>query len=241
MINNIRFKFIILNFIFITIWQQSTYAQLNYQIKGSVDNSVFFHQDFSIKDGDLITLEFINIKRIDSAIVLDGKFYFNGNVDIPSVATINYNNGGFLLLIDESSYNVILKVVEVAADRYSYDNINVETKSKFYNLWRTLNLQKGNLMTTKKEIQSLLKEDLIEAERNSYLSELEEIDIKLSKLYKDASIKYNSSYEMTYLLPAAPDFSYTRYIDFYNQLPLDIKNSFYGKNFYNRLIQTKTK
>lgn len=238
MIKNIRFKFILLTIVFSAFWKLPVYSQIKFEISGFIDNSVYFDPNYNIKDGDLLTLKFINCERIDSTFAAEGKFHFNGDIPIPSVAIIHHKNGGLLLLLDESLYQVTLAIEEVEPGRYHYGN-RVETESKFYNLWKTLSLQKGDLMATKKEIQSRLNENLIEAERSSYLSELEQIDIKLSNLYKDASIEYNSTYEMTYLLPAAPDFSYTRYIEYYDMLPLQIKNSYYGEYLYKKLLQTK--
>lgn len=222
-----------------TFLQSPVYSQLKFQIDGQIDNTVYSHPDFNIKDGDFITLEFINVERIDTAIVADGKFRFSGEVAIPSVAMVHHKSGGTLVLLDESTYKITFAIEEVAPGRYGYSDVHVEAQSKFYNLWRTLGREKGNLNTTQREIQTLLDGELTEAERNVYLLELEEVDMKLSNLYKEASIQHDASYEMTYLLPAAPDFSYTRYIDYYNRLPVKIKNSYYGKHLYQRLLETK--
>lgn len=233
-----RFYYFTLLFVLFSI--KPSFSQMKFQINGKIDNSVFRQAGYTIENGDLITLDFINLERIDSAIVSNEQFQFTGQVDIPSVAMVNFKGGGFLLLIDESEYQVVVAVSEQGNGRYAYDDIRIETQSPFFNLWKNLGMRKGNLNAQRLEVQDLLKGEITDAERNSYEDELQQIEDNLAALYFDASKEHPDTYEMTYLLPGAPDLSYSRYIDYYNKLSDDIKNSFYGVNLYKRLLLTKS-
>lgn len=218
----------------------SLFAQYRYTIEGRFDNSVLGgdHPN-SVKDGHRVILDFINSDQKDTIIVKDGGFRFEGIVDIPSVAMVNIENMmGTLVLIDNSRYVYTFTQEKVSDRRFRYD-IRLETESTFYNLWESLAQKKGALLSKKSELQRLIEEGGSLYAVRAYEEELATVDEALSELYFSASTEHRGTYEMTYLLPAAPDFSYQRYIGFYNDLPEPIKNSFYGKNLYDSLIRAR--
>ncbi|MCD8540633.1 MAG: hypothetical protein LRY55_13365 [Leadbetterella sp.] len=96
-------------------------------------------------------------------------------------------------------------------------------------------------MVKKNEIlESLKKKETEEFEAALYRDEVSAIDKEIADLYKEASQKYAGTYEITYILPGDPGFTYNKYIGFYNDLPQPVKDSFYGQNFYKALMLKKT-
>ena len=69
-----------------------------------------------------------------------------------------------------------------------------------------------------------------------YKSNIKSLDDEIAQSYKQLAADNRNSYATAYIVPAAPDFSYDEYVDIYNSLPDSIKNTFYGKNFHNRLL-----
>lgn len=216
-------------------------AQYHYVITGKIDNSILGDaHSFSLKNGDTVTLQFINTTDVCKAVIKEGSFTFENRIDTPSIAMINIYGAGGLILLDNSRYVCSFVQKKFSNNKVGYDVV-ITTESPFYNLWKSLSQRKAVLLGKQEELMTLVRGSGPGYELNRYEEELSVVRKALSDLYYTASVTHRGSYEMTYLLPAAPDFSYDRYSSFYHELPDSVRNSFYGRNLYNRLMDKKNK
>ncbi|WP_160716401.1 DUF4369 domain-containing protein [Chitinophaga solisilvae] len=214
-------------------------AQYHYIIEGKFDNSLLGDaHPFSFKDGDSVKLYFINSKQQYATTVKDHCFRFEGTIDTPSVAMLDMKKFGVKVHLDNSKYNCTFPQEKVGNNKVGYD-FNIETASFFHNLHKTLFQKSGALEAKQRELKELIENSDDSYTKNTYKEELEVIEKDLSALFLDASVKYKGTYEMTYLLNGDPYFSYDRYIHYYNELPDQVRNSFYGKLLYNKLQAQK--
>ncbi|MCD8540634.1 MAG: hypothetical protein LRY55_13370 [Leadbetterella sp.] len=83
----------------------ATFGQIHFVIQGEIDNSLWGNSHpASIKEGDTIKCNLLNYKKILFAKVKDGKFRFESDLEIPSIAMVSHARGGVLALVDNSSY-----------------------------------------------------------------------------------------------------------------------------------------
>lgn len=213
-------------------------AQMSYTIDGYINNNIDLKDNNNIKDGDIITLSFINQKRSDTAIVKNNSFKFAGQVPIPSIAMLEYKSGGNLILIDSSEYTFTLTEVNIDKTQRTYEG-KIVTQSPFFNGWKDINQKKQALYQTKATLEEKIQNSQNQDSLLYYKSERNNIITQVTALYKQLAINNPNSYLTAYMLPASPDFTYDNYIDTYNSFSDSIKNSFYGKNFGGRLMANK--
>lgn len=225
----------------------SSSAQYRYSIEAKFDTDLLGDSNkFSIRDGDLIYLEFISSSRTDTIRVKNKMFRFEGESSMPEVAMLSVSLQKYgtwsafsnLILLDSCHYDITYTQTADEYKRVFYEDV-FNTNSNFYHLWKTISLQKGAYLSKEKELLEMLESVPNAQSKFLYEQELAEVRKGLDDLYKKAAREHSGTYEMTYLLPADPYFSYERYINFYNELPKHVQNSFYGKNFYRRLLMTK--
>ncbi len=213
-------------------------AQMSYTINGYINNNIDFNDNNNIKDGDIITLSFINQKRSDTAIVKNNTFKFAGQVPIPSIATLEYKSGGNLILIDSSNYAFTLTEIKINKTQRTYEG-KIVTESAFFNGWKDIIEAKQPLYSTIRALEEKIHNCQNQDSLLYYKSERENIITRVSTLYKQLALNKPNSYLAAYMLPASPDFTYDNYISTYNSFSDSIKNSFYGKNFWGRLMANK--
>ncbi|GGG99423.1 thioredoxin-like domain-containing protein [Mucilaginibacter phyllosphaerae] len=210
----------------------STYdavAQYKFQINGHITNSspsLKFSKHY-FKNGDTVFLQFINLKKVDTAIVKNTSFKFSDDLPYPSIAMVEHKHGGSLILLDNSVYNFELKIDTVKG---VYEP-EVKTQSNFFNLKKKFDKIKTNLYNNRNNYSNLLNKSKNADSILFYNTEIKVIDKDIAAAYKKFASENPNSYLTAYLIPAAPNFSYDGYIDTYNTLSDEIKRSFYGKNF----------
>lgn len=220
-------------------------SQYRFTIEGKFNTDSINDTPSLIKDGNFVVLDFINMERKDTIFIKNKQFKIELDLQVPSIALINIESAkqgfGHLILLDNSTYQIDyqFKQSEQGNDIYSIQE-NVKTSSTFYNLWKFCIAKKLEYRNKKQEVMELMKYSSNEESRLLHEQELNLIETTYAKIFFDLSRKYAGTYEMTYLLPGCPGFTFDRYISFYDNLSNDVKNSFYGKNFYSYLSKLKS-
>lgn len=215
-----------------------TLGQYNFDIKGYIDNSIEPLAKSDLRNGDHVMLQFLNLSRTDTVFINNDSFNIRGEVPYPSIAMLDYKYGGFLFLIDNSSYQFVLTLKKFDSTKRYYDGV-IKTESVFFNTWKNFSKIRGGLNTRKSALQDALK---LTSNKDSilfYNTEIKAIDDTLMDNYKKLAADNPDSYITAYMFPEVPDFSYSNYINMYNSFPDSVKNSFYGKNFYSLLMASK--
>lgn len=208
-------------------------AQSKFQINGHITNSTpsARFSKYYFKNGDTIVLRFINLKRKDTVFVNNNTFKLIGEVPYPSIAMIEHKRGSSLILIDNSIYDFQLTIDTI---QRIYDP-EIKTLSKFHNKKKDFDKVRTKLYERKNIYSKALAGTKNEDSILYYNTKILEADNDLAISYKKLAADNPNSYLTAYMVPAAPDFSYDGYIAIYNALSDDIKKSFYGKNFYDKL------
>ncbi|WP_078671143.1 DUF4369 domain-containing protein [Chitinophaga eiseniae] len=216
-----------------------SFAQYHYIIEGKFDNSKLGDaHPYSFKDGDSVKLEFPEAGPVYTTVVKNGRFRFEGDASTPSVPMLNLKKTGAKVFLDSSRYIYTFTQEEFEKGKVGY-SAEVETTSPFYHLWRSVFEKSGALERKRRELQQLIEKSGPGYEKNAYLEELAMVERNLSDLFLKAAADHKGTYEMTYILTGDPNFSYDRYIRFYNELPDSVKNSFYGQRLYKKLMAEK--
>lgn len=213
-------------------------GQLRFNINGRINNSADTKTKNSISNGDFIILNFLNLPRKDTVKVQNSTFHIEGEVPYPSIAMIEYKYGGDLILLDNSTYQYALELKIVDSTNRVYES-NISTQSPFFNAWSTFYDGKRELLMKKEKLTAAA--NLCKDTDSSlyYKSAIEETNQEIIATYHQLAVDHPNSYIAAYIIPAAPDFNYNNYISIYNTFSDSIRNSFYGKNFYSRMIASK--
>lgn len=212
-------------------------SQYKFKIKGYINNGNETSQK-KVSVGDKIVLRFYNLKRADTTLVSDSGFVIEGEVPYPSIAMLEYKYGGDLLLLDNSSYSYYLDLKIIDSTHREYVS-TIKTTSSFYTSWKNFQDDKADLFK-KKDILLNRFENTNDPDSLLYKNtSIKQIDNEISNTYKQLAIHSSNRYAVAYIVPAAPDFSYAGYNEIYSSLPDSIKNTFYGKNFFNKLMASK--
>jgi hypothetical protein len=204
----------------------SVQAQVKFEVNGEVKNVPGV--DGGLKSGDTVALKFGLLKKVFSGVVKNNKFIITGEIIEPLHAMLEYKGSGIKLLVDNSTYNVLLQSIEVSPGRFIYDS-SVKTTSKFHNLWNDfvdgqirLSGQKTSL---KNKMDSSLNDEMASKYRVKWMS----VDSNINKSYKMLAVNNPDNPAVAYVLPGAQDFSYRNYINSYHALSFKVRNSIYGK------------
>ncbi|MDE1192555.1 MAG: TlpA disulfide reductase family protein [Arachidicoccus sp.] len=230
-----RILFILILNYFFTL---STFAQYNFDIKGYINNKIEPLGKSNLKDNDTVILRFLNISKIDTAYIKNDSFEIKGQVPYPSIAMLEYKYGGFSFDIDNSRYEFYLSLVEDDSANREYRG-EIKTKSVFYNKFDNLRKIRVPLNERKSLLQDSLQHTQSRDSMFFYATKIKEIDDSLIIIYDKFAKENPGSYLVAYAFPNIPDFSYKKYYLMYLSLPDSVKNSFYGRNFYSRLMATK--
>lgn len=208
-----------------------------YRIIGNVNNGAESPSDHGVREGSMITLNFLNFERVDTAFVQNNRFIFSGKIPYPSIATIEYEYGGHVILLDSAVYEFEL-TLKRDGNRLYYDS-DIRTKSEFYTTWLAFieSLDEFEIPKRQYTIQSENSKD-----NDSilfYQNELKKIDSKLANHYWNFVNECPNKYVVAFIAPGAPDFSYDKYYSIYEGLPDSLKNTFYGENLLEQLNASK--
>jgi thiol-disulfide isomerase/thioredoxin len=222
----------------LSLFSTNTSAQIKFVIDGRVDNSVGTGSKNNINDGDFIVLNFINLVRKDTVVIKDNTYHMEGEVPYPSAAMIEHKYGGSLILLDSSKYRYDLTLEKVDSIHWRYDP-EVATKSTFHNTWLNFYNSKSTLLQARNKLNEAAQHSTNSDSTLYYGLAIKAADKKLVAAYHQFAADHPDSYIAAYILQGAPDFTYANYIDVYNSFSENIKSSFYGKNFYSRMLTTK--
>lgn len=225
-------------FCLLVLFSLTASAQIKFVINGRIDKSAGPNTKNSIADGDLIVLNFINLVRKDTVSIKSDSFHIEGEIPYPSVAMIEYKYGGHLVLLDSSIYQFDLTLQKVDSMHWQYEG-EIITKSTFYNTWENFYNNKGKLLQARNQLNQAGQKTAYTDSTLYYGLAIKAADKKIASSYHQFAADHPNSYIAAYILQGAPDFTYANYIDVYNSFSDEIKNSFYGKNFYSRMLATK--
>lgn len=225
-------------FCLLVLFSLTASAQIKFVINGRIDKSAGPNTKNSITNGDLIVLNFINLVRKDTVSIKNDSFHIEGEIPYPSVAMIEYKYGGHLVLLDSSIYQFDLTLQKVDSMHWQYEG-EIITKSTFYNTWENFYNNKGKLLQARNQINQAGQKTAHTDSTLYYGLAIKAADKKITASYHKFAAAHPNSYIAAYILQGAPDFTYANYIDVYNSFSDEIKNSFYGKNFYSRMLATK--
>ncbi|WP_193311767.1 peroxiredoxin family protein [Agriterribacter humi] len=209
-------------------------GQYKFTIKGHIDNRDE-HSSKRIASGDKMILRFYNLQRSDTALINNDAFVIRGEVPYPSIAMLEYRYGGSLILLDSSAYDYHLRLIKLEGAQRQYES-EIKTNSPFFMTWKNFQENKTKLFEKKAVFTGQAENTKDTDSILYYKSNIKSLDDEIAQSYKQLAADNRNSYATAYIVPAAPDFSYDGYIDIYNSLPGSIKNTFYGKNFHNRLL-----
>lgn len=213
-------------------------AQLKFSINGHVDNSAGKYSKNNINDSDIVVLDISNLSRKDTIRIANNSFHYEAEVPYPSIAMLNYKYGGSLILLDNSTYDFNLTLVKVDSIHWQYDG-DVTSASPFFKARNDFFAQKSPLVQERDKLTNAAQHCTDADSSLYYAFTIKAINKRIIAVYHQLAADHPNSYIAAYLLQAAPDFSYENYIDIYNAFSDDIKDSYYGKNFYSRMIATK--
>lgn len=227
-------KFQLIYVLFFAVAPFYSLGQYKFTIRGHIDNK---DEDSPkrVKTGDTIILRFYNLKRSDTVLINNNAFAITGEVPYPSIAMLEYKYGGSLILLDGSTYDYYLSLVKLDGKRREYKP-EIKTNSPFFMTWKNFSDNKGKLLEKKAAFTDLAENTKSPDSILYYKTNIKALDDEIAKSYKQLAADNRNLYATAYIVPAAPDFSYDGYADIYNSLPDSIKNTFYGKNFYTRLL-----
>lgn len=222
-------------------------GQYHYVIEGQFDTSLLGEEsEYSVQDGDFMVLKFSNIVRSDTVLIQDKKFRLEGEVEIPAIAMLNLYIKkigwvkGVAVELDNCHYFIKYAQKKLDDKRYSYET-EIDTDSKFYTFRSSTHIKKAELTRKKEELNNLIENSTNDYERMAYGRELKRVEQELFVMYDDIAKIRPATHENTFVLLSAPDFSYDRYIEYYDALSDEVKNSHYGKIMYKKLLETKPK
>jgi len=213
-------------------------SQNKYSIFGVIDNRIDTNQSKNgpLKNGNFIYLE-IGEETIDSAVIDDDKFVFEGTLGISEVASISYAYGGLAVLLsasDTSRYDCRFTLTSQETNIYGYDS-EVTTDSHFHNSWLEYGSRADALNKKRTELQTLTSE----FSNDGLVAEVQvvnqSLDILYSMIMKDDSLL---PVEKAYILMGDPNFSKDKYLSFYQQFSEDEKDASIGRWFKKKLEST---
>ncbi|QEC51477.1 DUF4369 domain-containing protein [Anseongella ginsenosidimutans] len=209
--------------------------ECHYVIEGIIDNAADTTVKGPLRDGDKVFLKFYGKERVDTTTIANGKFRFEGTVPFPYQATVTYQYGGVAVHLDNSRYicKFALKVREKGL--YTYDP-KIITDSEYHNWDSFIHGKLLQLEGMKKELGSLPE---TEGSMDIESQDVDAINQAIRALFDEVITTPNKIAEKTWILVSDPFFSYAKYIDFYDQLPKEVKESTIGERFYNKLQRTK--
>lgn len=213
-------------------------GQLKFSINGHINNSTDSTSKTNLGNGDFLVLKFLNLPRKDTVSIRDNSFHFSGEVPYPSIAMLEYKYGGNLILLDNSAYQFDLTLVRLDSVHREYVG-EIITHSSFFNAWKDFYRFKKSLTDERNKLNTAFQQNTNPDSSLYYSSAIKEADGKIIAAYHKLAADHPNSYITAYILQGAPDFTYDKYIDIYNSFSGEIKNSFYGKNFYSRLMTTR--
>lgn len=215
-----------------------SYGQYYYQINGVVNNAADSLGKNNIKDGDQVVLKFLNMSRSDTCYIHGNTFKFSGSVPYPSIAMIEYKYGDVAINLDNSTYTCYLTLKKINDKLASYDP-ELKTNSPFFNTFDQFRSRRVDLNVRKSKFQNELQKTQNKDSVLYYNTLIKTMNDSLIIAYEDLARKYPNSYIVAYVYPNIPDFSYEKYIGMYNAFPDSIRNTYYAKNFYSRLMASK--
>ena len=209
-----------------------SFCQTGFQIDGSIENLPGVKN--GLKDGDTVRLAFSSNDLSIPAIIKNNRFTIIGEIVEPAVAMLEFKGSGAKLLIDNSLYSTRLNQRNVGKDLYTYEAL-ISTRSQFHNTWITFVKTIKELYEKKKNY--LNQKDLeqsVEAKRQ-FQDKIANIDSLINAQYQSLAINHSDNPASAYLLPSAPDFSYLNYNKAYDKLSFKVRNSFFGKQLFEKL------
>ncbi|SFW40531.1 TlpA disulfide reductase family protein [Chitinophaga sancti] len=213
-------------------------AQLKFRIEGHIDNTHAKPSKNDVGDSDIIVLNFGNLVRKDTVRIHNNAFHMEGEIPYPSSAFIEYKYGGNLILLDSSSYLFTLVKKDIDSTHATYEQ-EIKTKSTFHNTWEKFYDNKAKLVQERNQLNEAAQHTTNPDSALYYAFAIKAANKKIVAFYHQFAADHPNSYIAAYILVGAPDFSYANYMDVYSSFSDNIKNSYYGKNFYSRMIASK--
>ncbi|MFZ4263749.1 DUF4369 domain-containing protein [Sphingobacterium sp. HJSM2_6] len=219
-------------FLLICFYLQSS-AQKSYSIKGFIKNEINPQMSISgpLKNGNYVYLEYLSGK-VDSSIIKDNRFFFEGSIANPEPASLNHAHGGATILLSyESNFEVEFILNSPESGLYEYLS-NVNSDSFFYNTWLKVGNRSHSLVKKRSELQNLNQQSINIESKN----EIEVINKLLDNLYSSI-IKNNQliNIEKAYILMSDPNFSNEKYKSFFDELSTTEKETKIGSLFKKKL------
>jgi thiol-disulfide isomerase/thioredoxin len=197
----------------------------------------------AVKDGDTIRLEVSSNHKLVLAIIKNNKFEFSGIINEPSVAFLTHSHGGMKILLDNSTYTIKLKQAVVGhKDKITYYDLeqNIKTDSKFHNLWVNFKDKIDSMYARKDALLKKIDKSHNADSMNVLKREVLSLDNNMNFSYKRLALENPDNYATPYMLHNALDFSYKSYIGLFNSLSERVRESFLGKQLYEKLIAIKS-
>lgn len=235
-------KNVLITLVLLVFMSYGAIGQHHYRIFGRIDNSLDpLNNRNNLIEGDTVKLHIYDLKLDFKTIVKNKEFSFEGDLPHPSVGMVSYKTrgqaGGFRLLIDSTEYNCHLSLK--SEDNTTFYHANISTTSLFYTLGESLFHKQLETKNKINELQDLIEQETDEIVNKIYHEEREKLNSQLEDSYYQKSLEYPGSHEMTFILLSAPGFTYDRYYPFYEAMPEKVKQSHYGRIFYNKLQQVR--
>lgn len=209
--------------------------ECHYVIEGIIDNAADSTVKGPLNDGNKVFLKFYGKERVDTTTIANGKFWFEGTVPFPYQATVTYQHGGVGVHLDNSRYICEFALEIRGKGLYRY-NPKIITDSEYHNWDSSIDVKLLQLKGMKEELGSLPE---TEGSMDIESQEVDAINQTIRALFDEVITTPNNTAEKTWILVSDPFFSYAKYIDFYDQLPKEIKESSIGERFYNKLQKSK--
>jgi len=183
----------------------------------------------------------MDVNKNFPAIIKGDTFLITGDLVEPINSMLVFKNAGdrksLKLLIDKNSTYQVEVVLE-NKDRYFADNwYQIETNSRYHNVWREFYDVQAELFAKKRNVQNDFEEQLISKKELDL--QISTLDFEINQKFKDLAVKEPSNYAVPYILSGAPDLSQA-YLSYYEMLQQNIKNSYWGKRLkatLDRLIE----
>ena len=205
-----------------------------FKVIGKIENI----GDYGLKDGDDLTLRFLNPSKITTSVVKNGSFTFEGELKEPAVAMLNFKGSGVKLLLDTNTLQVILREKEIEPGKNTYLH-NITTASPIHLNYTQFAAHQVSLNNQKSALLNRL-DSLSDPNQISKTKEkLAALDFEMKQSFKDNAIQYNDNVAAAYVLTAAPDFSYQLYYPIYEQFTHKVKTSSFGVTVLEKLNALK--
>ena len=183
----------------------------------------------------------MDVNKNFPAIIKGDTFLITGDLVEPINSMLVIKNAGdrksLKLLIDKNSTYQVEVVLE-NKDRYFADNwYQIETNSRYHNVWREFYDVQAELFAKKRNVQNDFEEQLISKKELDL--QISTLDFEINQKFKDLAVKEPSNYAVPYILSGAPDLSQA-YLPYYEMLEENIKISYWGKKLkatFDRLIE----